>query len=678
MTYHTYPLFHPKSTRAAPLALTQAEFRAAFPGESDLVEFKTGIGRQAIQRVVTAFSNSSGGVLLIGVDDEGGVVGRSLTPGAEDEITRAILAVHNPGRYWLYQLDVAGKPVTVVAVAERGQGFAQSPDGLVLVRRSAHTVPLVGGELLQHVTGRSLVRFDSTATSVPMADASPELLDQIRLAFAWRKGPTTDRLENEGLVTSSDGQLVLTVAGALTLLPDPAERLGKAYVEVLRYPSDGVNYDKRIEVRGSVQRQVEQATELVMAELGTNLVVSGVRRYELPKLPEEVVREAIANAVAHRSYEELGRAVRVEIHRESVVIESPGGFPEPVTEANIRETQSARNISVIRVLRRLRLAEDSGRGIDVMEDSMAAALLDPPQFKDVDHSVRVVLPITGPIAPQERAWIVEVERRGRIRPRDPLILVHAARGEELTNERVRELLNVDSRDARATLKRLRDGGFLRQVGERGGARYVLAPQIKAPASFRLSADALGELVLALAQEGPITNATVRDATGLDRTEALRILERLVSDGRLDRIGERRGTRYMAATDRTTLKLIFSSTTDPMQRPENVGFSLNPILDTLERLQLAGYRIDVVDTSDMSDRDRYELYLAEAVMAAGNRYRVRRVFGSNNHPGEDFGEHVPALLVLRGPNDRPTDVYPHETTAGGLVTIASYLHEAVPR
>jgi ATP-dependent DNA helicase RecG len=89
--------------------------------------------------------------------------------------------------------------------------------------------------------------------------------------------------------------------------------------------------------------------------------------------------------------------------------------------------------------------------------------------------------------------------------------VHAARGEELTNERVRELLGVDSKDARRTLKRLTEAGFLEQFGERGGAHYVLSSSVDAPVAFRLSPTALRELVVSLATAGAITNTIVRNA-----------------------------------------------------------------------------------------------------------------------------------------------------------------------
>lgn len=538
-----FPPFHPESPEI-PTFMTQREFDAVFPAESDLVERKTSAGRRGLRQTITAFSNSRGGIILLGVEDDG-IVGRALTPGLEEAVHEAALELHDPGRYWIHELIVDLIPVTVISVARREQGFTQTPDGQVLVRKGARSTPLLGADLHRFLTARSLQRFDASDSGVPLSAADADLVDEVSEAYRWKaSSKLADRLREHELAVGTTGPPRLTIAGALTLLHEPHQRLGKTYIEILRYPDESLDYDRRVEIEGPVQSQVEAATEFVMDELGTDLIVTGVRRRELPKLPEVVVREAVANAVAHRSYEEVGRAVRVELRPDRVVITSPGGLPEPVTPENIRETQAARNLAILKVLRRLRLAEDMGRGVDVMQDKMAEALLDPPQFEDLEHSVRVTLPIRGAISPQERAWIFEVERRGAIQPSDRVILVHAARGELLTNAIVRELLGVDSRDARRSLQRLRDAGFLEQIGKRGGSTYVLSASIKAPAAFRLGPQALEELVVALAEDGPITNAEVRRATGLDRAEALRLLDRLVGKGVLERRGARRGAHYV--------------------------------------------------------------------------------------------------------------------------------------
>jgi ATP-dependent DNA helicase RecG len=242
-----------------------------------------------------------------------------------------------------------------------------------------------------------------------------------------------------------------------------------------------------------------------------------------------------------------GTSTRVELYPHAVRVVSPGALPEPVTVENIRETQAARNYRVITVLRCFGLAEDAGRGVDVMVDSMLEEMLEPPLFEDSGHSVSVTLPIRSAVTATERAWVREVEKRGLIEPRDRILLVHAARGETLTNARARDLVGADSHEARRALQRLRDADFLVQHGARGGAAYTLDGSLAPPAGLRLTRQALKSLILELATDveaPPLTNARVRERTGLDRAEALRLLDELVREGRLERLGTRRGTRYV--------------------------------------------------------------------------------------------------------------------------------------
>jgi ATP-dependent DNA helicase RecG len=522
------------------MTMTAAEFLQEFPAEGDMIEFKSGTSRKQLQETVVAFSNANGGVVLVGVADDGAVRGRALDAGTADAIHQVMRDVHDPGRYELHQVLVDERPVSVLAVARRREGFAQTSGGVVRVRRGTRDEALFGAELRRFVNERSSVRFETTPTRARLDSISAELSTELSEAFGWGRRNLIDRLEDAGYAEEAH----LTVAGALYLLNDPTQELGKPFVEIHRYRDDeGVDYDRRDEIAGPLQHQVRNSVVRVMDELGTELVVVGVRRYELPRLPEVVVREAVANALAHRSYEIDRTPVRIEIRPSVVRIVSPGGLPEPVTVQNMREASAPRNLAVIRALRRFGLAEDAGRGIDVMQDVMQEEMLDPPRFEDHGHEVVVDLPIRSAVAPVERAWIRELERRGTLAGPDRIVLVHAARGEALTNARVRAILQVDAAGARDVLQRLRDERFLEQRGERGGATYYLSGSLRPPAGLRLGPDELAELVEGLADDGPITNSSVREATGLDRNESLAILDRLVKQGRLVRTGERRGTKY---------------------------------------------------------------------------------------------------------------------------------------
>jgi ATP-dependent DNA helicase RecG len=541
-TNSSYPPFHPERADL-PLTLTAEEFRREFPEEGEHVEFKNGISRRQLQETVVSFSNADGGVILIGVSDAGEVTGRELDAGTSDSIHQLMRDVHDPGRYSIHRVSVADRSVVVISIARRQEGFAQMSNGVVRVRKGTRDEPLFGSELQHFINDRSSQGYELTPTRRTVDSADSELMANLGEAFGWEPEWLPERLSENGYAFENR----LTVAGALYLLDDPAGLLGKAYVEFLRYPDDeSVDYELRVEISGPLPLQLRSAVQRILDELGTELVVLGVRRYELHRVPPVVIREAVANALAHRSYELDRTPVRIEIRPSSVRILSPGGLPEPVTVENIRETTAPRNLAVIAALRRFGLAEDAGRGIDVMEDTMLEEMLDPPAFLDNGHEVGVVLPVRSAVAPAERAWIRELERRGNLEGPDRLVLVHAARGESLTNARVREILQTDGAAARAALQRLRDAGFLEQRGERGGATYHLAETLEPPAGLRLNPGELADLIEGLASEGPVSNADIREATGLDRWKVRDLLGALVREGRLVQIGQRRGTRYHAS------------------------------------------------------------------------------------------------------------------------------------
>jgi ATP-dependent DNA helicase RecG len=206
-----------------------------------------------------------------------------------------------------------------------------------------------------------------------------------------------------------------------------------------------------------------------------------------------------------------------------------------VTVATLREAQAPRNHTIIDILRRFGLAEDSGQGIDVIQDGMRLELLHEPLFEEIDDSFRVTLELRGLVSTTERAWLSEHERQGRLHVGDRLLLLSVMRDGRITNARARDILGVDSVEARTRLGRLRDAGLLVQHGTRGRAYYTLG--VIGPERSH------EEVVLEAAGEGPLTNTAVRALTSLDRYQAGQLLRRLVNEGRLVQRGERRGTTY---------------------------------------------------------------------------------------------------------------------------------------
>lgn len=526
---------------AAQVNFTAQEFQILIEREDDRVELKTGVGIRPLQKALVAMSNTDGGRIFIGVNDKREVVGRRLDQGTDDDIHSAALAARNIGRYTIRQGAVDKTPIVVVTIEAREDEVAQTSDGRVLVRRGGRNLPLFGAELWHLMSSRTLRRFEASDSGVAPDAVSPDAIQAVADVHGWSNATLWPERWRERNLLHASGNL--TVAGVL-ILADPTKQLGAAKfnIDLRSYESDtSLAYVRREIVAGPVQRQVEVATDWIMRDIGTEMVLAGTVRHDVPRLPRRPVRETVANAVAHRDYANERAPVVIEIRPSSVIVRSPGALPPPVTVATLREAQSARNHTVIDILRRFGLAEDSGQGIDVIQDGMRYELLDEPVFREGDASFEVTLPLTGSITATERGWLAELERTDTLRPAERQLLVAVLREERITNRRVREILGVGSVEARTVLGRLRDANLLRQHGERSRSYYTLG-QLGPGRSDEA-------VVLEAAAAEPVSNQRVRELTGLERREALALLRRLVAQGRLVKEGSHRGTRYSAVAKR---------------------------------------------------------------------------------------------------------------------------------
>lgn len=200
-----YPLFHARCSNSPPLIFTLDEFRREFPEEGDYVEFKQGLSEARVAEAVCAFSNADGGVVLLGVAPTGRPVGSNTSGEFRARLHRVVTAVHNPGRYELEAVAVDGKTVLALSIDRRHEGFAQLPDGRVLVRRGAQNAALIGSQLSDFVSRRALVRVETQPTATALSDAEPSLRQSLVHAWRWR---ADDEIEGH-LISKGDRKSVV-------------------------------------------------------------------------------------------------------------------------------------------------------------------------------------------------------------------------------------------------------------------------------------------------------------------------------------------------------------------------------------------------------------------------------------------------------------------------------------
>ena len=121
------------------------------------------------------------------------------------------------------------------------------------------------------------------------------------------------------------------------------------------------------------------------------LIIKSVRREERPELPEDALREAVANAVAHRDYRSPGN-VQVYVFKDRVEIVSPGGLPAGMTEADLGAKSVPRNPLLFSMLYRMDVVEHIGSGIRRILDRCREHGVRQPMIDVTEHWVTVTFP----------------------------------------------------------------------------------------------------------------------------------------------------------------------------------------------------------------------------------------------------------------------------------------------
>ena len=365
--------------------------------------------------------------------------------------------------------------------------------------------------------------------------------------------PLSDQLHQLRLVVSDGGRIVPTLAALLCFGVWPQRFFGSLTLTYVQYP--GCTPDERgprgqrfldsYTCDGPLPDIVEGAVHRIMANMRQSLLIDGLFHRRVPEYPEEAIREAITNAVAHRDYSPLARGtpVRVEMYADRLEVGSPGGLFGPVNESNLEQAQSTRNELVMRVLEDVGLVENRGSGIRAMIAAMRSARLEPPRFRDTRSEFRVTFRNASLMDPESIRWLNQYGGFP-LNENQRMALVYLRHNQRITNSDYRRLNNLqDTLQATRELRDLTDLGLIAMHGAKRGAFY--APEmVPAYAVQEGEANVEERTVLEYVQEhGAIARWECAELLGVKKPHASYLLRRMRDQGLLVMMGQRRGAHY---------------------------------------------------------------------------------------------------------------------------------------
>ncbi len=331
-------------------------------GEGFTTEFKRSMSSD-LGREICAFANATGGVILIGVDDAGTVVGVGGHNRLKSQVQSISRSADPPVAV---EVESAGNVLRVTVPEQHGKPY--SFGGRFYIREGATCQQMSRDEIRDFFFEEGLIRLDETPCNA--FDPSVEITTARWAEFTERAGidagldPLTV-LENLHLVKDAG----MTHAGAWLLADDITRFTLQAVVTCAVFRGNAKTHIlDRKEFRGNLYATYQEVMAYFQAKLNSALIPNAQGRDERLELPESALREALVNAIAHRDYRSTAN-VQVYIFQNRVEIVTPGGLPAGMREEDLGSKSVPRNPLLFSMLYRMKLVEQIGSGIRRIRDA---------------------------------------------------------------------------------------------------------------------------------------------------------------------------------------------------------------------------------------------------------------------------------------------------------------------
>ena len=344
-------------------------------GENTAIEFKReDVKPENMAKELVAFANSSGGTILLGVENDGTVSGISNPKINEEWVSN--IAWNNV----IPALDVVaskvsidGKGILCVEVPKGKDKPYQTNKYQFLIRAGTTNRVATQSELLRLFQQSGLLHYDkcdientsSNLLNESKIDAYFNLFD---IAFAGEPKNVKERLLINADILTPDHKV--SIAGMLCFGTNPAKYLHQSGIAFAHFKGNNIT-DELIDrqmIEGTLDHVIDTTLAVIKNNIKNPSIIVGAKREETAdSYPDKVFRELITNACAHRDYSITGSQIRVFIFDNRIEVRSPGKLPNTLSIEKIKVGAAfSRNPVITRFLVHTRYADRFGRGIPMV------------------------------------------------------------------------------------------------------------------------------------------------------------------------------------------------------------------------------------------------------------------------------------------------------------------------
>ncbi|WP_293725311.1 RNA-binding domain-containing protein [Phascolarctobacterium succinatutens] len=536
------------------------------------IEFKSDVKRypdKDIIEAVSAMANTNGGILYLGVEDNGIVTG--LHKSHMDAIGLVALIANNtiPSVSVRAEIIIENQHKVMKIATPMSRAVVSTSSGKILKRRlkldgSPEAVPMYAYEITSRLSELSLL----DVSAQPIAGATLDDFDPLqlnRLKEIIRSNPsgektllelTDEELEFALRLISKDGDKVIPTMTGLLLLgkTDSLARLvptAKATFQVL----EGTNVKVNEETSKPILEVLELFQSYIKPWNSENEFEYDLFRIPVPEFSYAAIREGLINAFCHRDYSMLGN-VRVLIDDEGMSITNPGGFIEGVNINNLLIVEPhGRNPALTDALKRIGLAEKTGRGIDrIFEGSIVYGRPLPDYSESTSRNVRLYLRRAKADIAFAKLITSEKKRDNKGLSIYALMILSCLREYRRSSlDQIAELTKLPKNKLTVSLEQLVERGTIEAVGKGKTRSFMLCKRYYYNNNSNMQYVRQSgiddvrheELVIKLArtQNGIFTKRDVMELLGLSDTLAYNLIKRMTANGEIELSQSGRYAKY---------------------------------------------------------------------------------------------------------------------------------------
>ena len=444
-------------------------------GENKKLEFKEKLPKnETIAKTIIAFSNTAGGKLIIGINDNREIVGIE-----EDKIfeyEEKISSIINDLCYptilpEIYAQNINGKVLLVIEVF-RGSLLPYYLKNKGKLKgtfiRVGSTNRLADERIITELQRQRLNRSFDEEENFEFEFENSDLEIIYNQFNKIEKSCNYEKLKNLKLIKQINNQNISTNALVIIL-----GKFDNTTIKCARFKgiTKEIFIDKK-EFHKDLFFNLENTIQFLKNHLNLSAEVKGLQLKEELEIPLLAIRETLLNAIIHRDYTR-NSDIKVAIYDDIIEIVSPGNFPNGLSIEDIMSGRSEiRNKVIANLFRELKYIESWGSGIEKIKllcdkKGIKFEIKEEPNFVSVVF-YRPKMPNNAELVPNN----------AELNYNETKIFEYLKQNKKITSQDAEKFLELKSRRIREILSNLVKKGIIQKIGKTKGSYYILKSELQ--------------------------------------------------------------------------------------------------------------------------------------------------------------------------------------------------------